>query len=427
MHAFLFPLGSHGDVHPFVGLGRALQRRGHEVTVFTNAYFGPLIESAGLGFVAVGTVEDYQRCLGNPDLWHPTRALKAIFGDPLVPQLLEQQYEEITSRFVPGETVVAAGTLALGARIARETHPVPTMTVHLQPAVMRSVVDPSVLPVLNMRSWPLWLRRAFYWYADWGHIDPVIGPPVRSLRDKLGLPPVRRLFADWLHSPDGVLALFPRWYADAPDWPTPTHLTDFPLFDQSETTAVPPELQRFLDAGTPPILFTPGSGMRFGQPFFQAAAEACQRLGRRGLLLTRFSEQVPAQLPEGVVHLPFVPFSAVLPRSAALVHPGGIGTTAQGLRAGVPQLFMPLAHDQPDNADRVCRLGAGAMLPPARFRGPVVAKVLRRLLESADVRAACEKAAAQFTADDPLTDACDALEALARMSLPITVRAPDVS
>src|SRR5262249_17419123 len=149
------------------------------------------------------------------------------------------------------------------------------------------------------------------------------------------------------------------------------------------------EAVRFLDAGEPPLVFTPGSADRAdGKDFLAASAAACRLLGRRGLLLTRYPEQVPASLPPGVQVYSYLPFSQVLGRSAALVHYAGIGMVAQALAAGVPQLVSPIAIALPDNADRVARLGVGRVLPPRAYRPRRVARELEDLLGSAEV-AAC--------------------------------------
>src|SRR6185436_13395214 len=94
----------------------------------------------------------------------------------------------------------------------------------------------------------------------------------------------------------------------------------------------------------------------------------CALLGRRGILLTRHREQVPDNLPREVIHIDYAPFSQLLPRCAALVHHGGIGTSAQALASGVPQLVTPFTHDQPDNAARLKRLGGAEVLPSSRYR-----------------------------------------------------------
>ena len=136
--------------------------------------------------------------------------------------------------------------------------------------------------------------------------------------------------------------------------------------------------------------------MSHGHEFFDAAAEACRLLGRRGLLLTRHTEHLPATLPPGVIHVPYAPFSELLPRCAALVHHGGIGTTAQALAAGVPQLVMPMSHDQPDNAERLRKLGVGDEVSVKKFRAPAVAAKLRGLIESDEVARRCAEVAARF-------------------------------
>ncbi len=148
--------------------------------------------------------------------------------------------------------------------------------------------------------------------------------------------------------------------------------------------------------------------------FFKAAAEACVLLNRRGMFLTPFNEQVPHPLPEGVVHFDYVPFSRVLPLAAALVHHGGIGTSAQGLRAGIPQLAMPLSHDQPDNAARLKRLGVADWLNPKDFRGPKVAAKLNRLLTSTEVLRNSRQASEKFAGVDAFEQACRVVERVGR-------------
>src|SRR5207244_7413566 len=101
------------------------------------------------------------------------------------------------------------------------------------------------------------------------------------------------------------------------------------------------DVQKFLANGAPPIAFSPGSANREAHQFFAAAVEACQRLGRRGILLTKYDHQLPPKLPDSVRHVGFVPMSKLLSHTAALVHHGGIGSCAQGLAAGVPHIVRP--------------------------------------------------------------------------------------
>jgi UDP:flavonoid glycosyltransferase YjiC (YdhE family) len=208
------------------------------------------------------------------------------------------------------------------------------------------------------------------------------------------------------------VALFPDWFAaKQPDWPTQTVLTGFPLYSEQGITPLSEELEDFLSAGAPPIAFTPGSANIFGGRFFQAAAEACRILGKRGLLLTRFAEQVPTILPENVRHFDFAPFTELLPRCEALVHHGGIGSLSQAMAAGIPQVIMPMGFDQIDNAYRVKRLNAGDLLFPSRFDGSRLASVLGNLLGDPKTALACKQLSRRISQVDSLDVACDVIEA----------------
>jgi UDP:flavonoid glycosyltransferase YjiC (YdhE family) len=244
-------------------------------------------------------------------------------------------------------------------------------------------------------------------------IDRELAAETNAFRAELGLPAVSRFFDRWLHSPQLVIGLFPAWFAPPPpDWPPNVHLTGFPLWDEAEVRQLPGELEKFIQGGEPPVIFTAGSAMAQGKDFFGESVEVCRRSGRRGLLLTQFPEQLPPRLPDGVRHFDYVPFSEVLPRAAAFVHHGGIGTTAQALAAGVRQLVVPLAHDQPDNAVRVRRLGVGDFLLPKAYKAPAVLKRLDRLLGSSEVAAACRRRAGEVVAGAGLEQACDLIEEL---------------
>jgi UDP:flavonoid glycosyltransferase YjiC (YdhE family) len=113
-----------------------------------------------------------------------------------------------------------------------------------------------------------------------------------------------------------------------------------------------------------------------------------------------------------VIHIDFAPFSELLPHCAALVHHGGIGTCSQGLAAGVPQLVVPHAHDQPDNAARLVRLGVARKLEPRQYRIKSVVRELGELLGSPDVATNCKDVAARFSGSDPLGRTCDWIEEL---------------
>jgi rhamnosyltransferase subunit B len=406
--ALLITFGSFGDVFPVIGLGRALQRCGAEVTVVTNDFFATTVADAGLRFVPIGTTEQYEMITANEDLWHPRRGLELVTQAWMA--LTPETYRVIADRYVPGQTLVVAGAPVFGARIAHEHLGVPLATIQLQPATFRSLHDTPRLPVMPPPQWqPRFCRRVVYWLAD-RLIDRRIAAPLNEFRSQFRLPPVRRVLRDWWLSPQLVLGLFPAWFAPPqPDWPAQSLLTGFPLYDGVQSETLPAAAREFLQAGTPPIVFTPGSAMRHGEAFFRTAIDVCTLLHRRGLLLTRYAEQLPAHLPESVRHFEFLPMSPLLPQCAAMVHHGGIGTTAQALAAGLPQLIMPMAFDQPDNAARAVRLGVARTISRRAFQPRAAARLLAELLDHPDVARQCRAFAPQAASPQRLDSACHAI------------------
>ncbi len=412
MLVLLTPIGSSGDVHPFVGLGITLRQRGHTVRVITNDHFEPLVRRCGLEFVAEGTSEEFRTILQNSDIWHPTRGFRTIM-DSFV-RKLPSLYKTVIDNYVPGETVVVAHSLDFASRIAHDSVGIPLVSMHLSPIMFRSLHQmPVARGTTDMSGWPRWMKRLLYWAADKFILDPALAKTLNAMRKEHGLAPVSRVLKDWCHSPQVTLGMFPDWFAPPqPDWPKQVRLAGFPMFHEQGVTPVAAALDEFLKSGTPPIVFTPGSAMVHGRSFFEAAVDACTRLGRRGILLTRFPEQIPTNLPADVRHFDYAPLSEILPRCAALVHHGGIGTTAAGFAGGVPQIIMPMSHDQPDNAARVVRLGVGDRLMPKRFRGPELAEKLRVLLDSNEVKARCVDLAKKCAHMHSLETACGMIEKL---------------
>lgn len=414
MHYLLTAIGSYGDVHPMVGLGARLRQRGHRVTVLTNPYFEQVVASAGLELVPIRTTDEYLRLIDYPHVWHPTRSVPYLFREAIV-ELMRPMYEAIASRYVPGETAVVAHTLDAASRVFRESTGAAVATVTLAPQAMWSDHTPPTLggvPVGPTK--PRWWNRLMFWIGSRTVIDPALRRPLNAWRSELGLPPVERLFPDWWFAADVNLCLFPDWYSPAqPDWPRPIELVGFPLWDAGDSTPLDESVEAYLAEGEPPIVFTPGTANRHADAFFRAGAETCARLGCRGVLLTKFAEQIPASLPAGVRHFEFVPLSRLLPRAAAFVHHGGIGSSSQALAAGVPQLVLPLAFDQYDNAARLGQLGVGEALPVRSFTPARVAAALDRLTSSREVALRC--AQWRERCDGLGIDrACDVLERLGR-------------
>jgi rhamnosyltransferase subunit B len=265
---------------------------------------------------------------------------------------------------------------------------------------------------LTIPAWlPYPLRRA-YWLAVDAAGYLLVARPLNRLAAGLGLPPVRRVFRWWL-SPNLVIGLFPPWYAEPqPDWPPQIRLAGFGRYDGGKAELAD-DVRAFCQAGPPPVAFTLGTGMAHAAEFFRTAVAACAAAGARGILLTKYPELVPAPLPPTVRHCAFAPFRQLLPLCGAVVHHGGVGTTAAALEAVCPQLVLPLAWDQPDNAARITKLAVGLTLGLRQRSGEHMASALTRLRAPA-IRERCRAVAALAAKENGLEAAAVWVERMAQ-------------
>ena len=400
MQFLISALGSAGDVHPFIAVGQALTRRGHAVRLLAAEPFGERVRRAGLEFVPLGLPGEFEAMVQRADLWDPRRGALLLLDELL--DRLPAAYDSLAALAEerPG-TVLVGSTLSWAVRLVQETTGVPAATVHLSPYCMPSAFDPPVLAGIGSLSWlPAPVLRALQWTSERFISDRLIAPRLDRLRARLGLPPARRILSRWIHSPELVVGAWPAWFAaPQPDWPPEAMTAGFPLFDEAAAPPLDAALADFLAGGEPPIGITPGSAMAHGRHFFAAAVEACGQLGRRAVLVTPYAAQLPSSLPPWAHHVAYAPFSRLLPRLAGLAHHGGIGTSAQALAAGIPQLVVPFAHDQFDNAARLRRLGVGLTVAASAGSAAWV-EALRRLDERRVVDAV-SRGAARMAADEP--------------------------
>jgi rhamnosyltransferase subunit B len=409
-------MGSFGDVNPFIGLGLALRARGHEVIVIANAYFERAVEQAGLRFAASTPVESYLEMLNNPDTWHPEKGPALLPGRILA--AIPRGYERLRQLNIPGNTVMAATPLAFAATIASESLGIPLTTLLLNPMLLCSAYDCEDRGLGPFGSLVRRWKRRIRFRLNELLCDRLLCPEVNAIRAGLGLRPLRRVWNLWQRRSRSVIGLWPEWlYAPQLDWPRQVVLAGFVEYDAGPGVAGPDGPARLEDgtiAGPPPIVFTAGTARLDAPDFFKAACAACEILGRPGVLLTQNEQPTGRPLPRAVRHIRYAPLGKLLQRAAAIVHCGGIGTAARALRAGIPQLIMPIAYDQHDNAARLARLGVAASIDGAALGPANVAARLSELLESPTVLERCRHFAAKFEGSRAVDEACDHIEFSAR-------------
>lgn len=413
----LTTFGSLGDLHPFIALALELRNRGHEPVLCTLEMYREKIETLNLRFHPLRAMPpqeiDTELMKQAMDL---RRGPEFIIRKLLMPSI-QTAYEDTFNAAATADLLVSH-SVTFATPLVAEKKGIPWASCVLQPSAFFSVQDPPVLAPARFLNHLRFLGPSFYG-SIFRLLKWSIGSwtrPVHQLRADIGLKPTRNNpLIEGQHSPFLVLALFSRWLAQAQsDWPKQTLVTGFPFFDQDGEAQLDSGLKEFLGAGPAPIVFTLGSSAVMDPgSFFERSLEAAKRLGQRAVLLVGKKGDCSLSRPEeGILACPYAPFSLLFPQASALVHQGGVGTTGQALQAGRPMLVMPFSHDQPDNAERICRLGVGRMISRSAYTTSRAARELKFILDNPSYFRKAADVGEQIRQENGVATACDALEKL---------------
>jgi UDP:flavonoid glycosyltransferase YjiC (YdhE family) len=416
-HFLLTTLGSLGDLHPYVAVGIGLRSRGHAVTIATSEVYRAKVEGEGLRFAPLRP--DVSNIIDNPEfmrqLMHPRRGTEFVIRKLFLPAL-EQTFEDTLAAAQDADLLVSHA-IAFATPTVAEHLRKPWVSVALQPSLLMSVYDP---PVISGATWiskimainPT-VTRLFYKMIV--AVASRWSVPLDALRRRLSLPSIGKTPLWAMFSPWGTGAWFSKVLGKPmPDWPDQTTITGFPFYDKLEPgQGLSDDLESFLAGGPPPVVFTLGSSAVFDAgEFYTKSIEAMERSGRRAIfLIGRDQRNVPPRaVAANICIAQYAPYSELLPRAAATVHQGGVGTTAQALRAGRPMIVVPWSHDQPDNAKRVQSLGVARSIPRSAYSASRVERELDVLLGSRAFSAAAEATAREMRTEDGVIAACESLE-----------------
>lgn len=420
MRIVLSNIGTYGDIHPLIAIALELKRRGHTPVMALPAVYQPKIEPLGIEFRAIRPDIDPTNTALVEMIYDVKHGTEHGLRDFLFPVLRDTYADLLDAATKPERAdLLLLGELNYAGPIVAEVTGIPWASYVLAPLSFFSAFDPPVLP-----PYPR-LARADKAVPGMGRIIKRVArfvsrnwpEPIYELRRELGLPRGANPLFDAKHSPNMVLALFSRVLGqEQKDWPANTHITGFCYYDADTGHAkLSPELERFLDAGPPPVVFTLGSAavLAAGR-FFEYSARAAVKLGVRAVLLIGSDERNrPRQpLPDSIFVADYAPYSAIFPRASVVVHQGGVGTTAQCLQAGKPMLIMPYSHDQPDNARRMRRLKVSRTIQRTRYTPLRVARKLARIFEEPKFFRRAESVARLLANEDGTKNACDKLEEL---------------
>ncbi|WP_338845458.1 glycosyltransferase [Massilia sp. W12] len=409
MQYILISYGTAGDIFPYLALAQALRQAGHEVQCIATPNMAPHAAQLGVPFHALMPDADYQAALDAPQVWDVHEGFYCLwrYSWPWMqrlPALLQQLAANRDTLLVCHPFLVPAMNLwrerQTGVRAA---------ALFLAPSNLRTLHDPLLLGEHRVPAWfPFWLRRMLWRAGERKVHFPQMLADLNQARAALGLPLLSDLIGHFADGVELALGMFPDWFGPAkPDWPAHFMHAGFPLHNPDAQAALPPALQAFLQQGAAPLLFTPGSAYRHGRRYFDIALEVLRRNQQRAIFLTASQAHLPP-LPPSVFWQDFVPLSQLLPHVSWLLHHGGIGTCAEGMAAGVPQIAIPCAYDQFDNGARLQALGVGWSLPMRRLS----AKRLLALL--AQPPAHCRQIAARMASAPSSMQNC--LGALAQLA-----------
>jgi rhamnosyltransferase subunit B len=415
----LTTIGSFGDLHPKIAIAFELRRRGHDIVFATHKEYQAKIEALGFEFYRMRpdntALSDPQEMARMMDLQTGTEYVIRNW----VCANLRETYADLTMAAQNADLIIS-GEGVLATRLVAEKLNIPWASTILSPLAFLSATDPSFIPglpaIFQLPGLNTLAQRSIKQLGkmltrDWT-------APVHQLRQELGLPPLRgNPFIDDKYSPNLVLAMFsPLLATPQPDWPANTTLTGFAFYDGSEgnsserRTALSPALETFLKVGEPPIVFTLGSAaVMTPGAFYTESIKAAELANRRALLLIG-SNAPPANLSSTVMAVNYAPYSQIFSHACAIVHQGGVGTTAQALRAGRPTLIMPYSIDQPDNAARAERLGTSRTIARKHYKAEQVAKQLNKLLANPQYALSAKEIGEVIQREEGAKLACDAIE-----------------
>jgi rhamnosyltransferase subunit B len=384
--------GSLGDLHPFIAVAKELRQQDFEPVIASLNEYRATVQSEGIGFHPLRpSFEDIERDLGISlfELTHQIIAKPQLVYEKLVFPFLRQSYEDMLSATTHAALVVTS-SVPIAARLAAEKRGIARIAAVLQPMMFMSAYDP---PVMLPGAWlaPL-LRRLGPTNAGFvlRAIKRMLGrlaTPVQQFRREIGLSATNKdPIIDGQFSSAGTLAMYSALLGGLQaDFPPRTSITGFAFYDSHNGAAdLDPSIATFLASGSRPMVFTLGSSMvRDPGNFYRESVAAVRRLNRRAVLLVGDGprEECNDLASCDVLVCTYAPYSQLFPLAELIVHQGGIGTLAQALRAGRPQLIIPFFADQADNAARAVRLGVARTMARSRYNAMRACHAITALLE----------------------------------------------
>ena len=399
MNILIPTIGSRGDVQPFIALAQGLARAGFTVTLASHPVMRALVESHGVTFAPIGPDIDLSQKVADLRQRSPNLALGLLRGMRFSFDMLERSHDDILALCQQADLVVVPAQSAAGKNEADQLE---------RPYLSVSFV-PWGIPWQEPGR-PLY-KRLLYGAID-GLIALITTRPLNRMRKRQGLPPVGA--EGFLSARLNLIPVSPAVYAPNPHWAPHHHVVGYWFADPPGGWQPPAGLPAFLEGGEPPLTVSLGA-MSLGRgdalETSRLFVDAIGQAGVRAIIQGWEVGMEQLTLPPAIHATGSLPHSWLLPRCAGLVHHGGFGTTAAGLRAGIPALIIPHLVDQFYWAQRVHELGAGPEpIRRAKLDVGALAAALGELAHSAELRTAASALGEQIRAEHGLENAVRLIE-----------------
>ena len=414
MKITVFAAGSRGDIQPCVVLSRGLQQAGYHVRLAAPADFADFVQQHGVGFYPLrGDVQqlmasDTGRQFMATGGANPLKSIRAI--RTLIAPVVMSMAEDAFAACQDADALICLGVFSAFGQAIAEALRIPILHVEPTPLLPTRAFPAPSWPIQrdlgglhNYLSGVAMLQVVWLWYR----------PFVNEFRKKLGLSPYSTArFHRTLRSTPMLGAYSPSLIPPPADWPERVHVTGNFFLDTQADWQPSPELQAFLAAGAPPVYIGFGSmAGRNPEELATLILDALAKSGQRGLLLTGWGGMRTATVPGSVFVVDVAPHRWLFPRMAAVVHHGGAGTTAEGLRAGVPTVIVPFVFDQPFWGARVKALGLGpAPIPQKQLTADGLAHAIRIAVTDTEMKQRARAIGAAIRAENGIANAVRIVE-----------------
>lgn len=410
MRIAIIAMGSRGDVQPYVALGKGLKAAGHVVRLLTHENFEVLVSSYGLEFYAArGNVQEFME---NPEMLallekgnflalnaHTSKASKGRAIDWAKDSIAASQHMELL--------IVGVGGLFLSLALA-EKFKLPLLQAYVFPFTPTTVFPAVLFPqfISKLGGYVNRLSHDLFRQIMWQGSRRGDGLARKEVLDLPTAPFWGVYNSKHFQGYPILYGISPSVISKPFDWRN-THITGYWFLDEAPDWTPPAALLDFLQNGSPPVYIGFGS-MRSRNPEETAdiVLQAIALTGQRAILQSGWGGLSKSDLPNTVLMVDSIPHSWLFPRMAALVHHGGAGTTAAGLRAGVPSILIPFFGDQPFWGQRVAELGVGPNpIPRKQLTAQRLAEAISTAITDGSMRQRAACLGAKIQAEDGIGNA----------------------